>query len=290
MPAEPGVNPAGITDDGELQILRGPSAYKGGWTRFSRLLWRTSQTEFQLRYSDSVLGYAWTLLSPLLLFAVLYLAFTRVVRLGGQIENYASLLLFNIMMFQFFSEATQRSVTCLVTRESMIRKVEFPRLVVPLSVVLTTLLTLAFSIVIIIGFLVATGVSVRWTWLLVPLPIAGIIVFTTGACLLLSALYVRLRDVAQVWGALARAIFYASPILYPIEFFPDSWRGVLFVNPLAPLLAQSRVWLIDPAAPTYSETMGGSVYLLGPLAVFVAVCGIGAWLFVRRASRVAEEL
>jgi ABC-2 type transport system permease protein len=243
-----------------------------------------------LRFHDSVLGYLWPLLSPLLIFGVLYVAFTEILRFGDDIENYAVILLFNIMLFTFFSDGSTRAVNSLVIREAVLRKAEFPRAVVPLSMVLTAVLTLGFSLVVVVGFMLASGVPVYWTWLLVPLPIIGIVVFTVGCSLLLSALYVRLRDVGQIWGVVTRAGFYASPILFPVELYPTAWKWLLFINPLAPLLAQARVWMVDPDAPSYAETMGGSEYLLGPLLIGVAICVLGVWYFNRQAPVVAEEL
>jgi len=280
------VDPAAV----ELPEVRGPGAFGGSWDRFRRLLWRMALTDFTLRYHGSVLGYLWTLLNPLLLFAVLYVAFTQILGFGNRVEDYASLLLFNILLFTVFAESTSRALSSLVTRETLVRKVEFPRLVIPLSVVLVSLISFAFSLVVVIGFFLASGVPIRATWLLVPIPVLIVVIFTVGMSLLLSALYVRFRDVSSVWNAVSRASFYASPVLYPIEFFPDDWKFLLFINPLAPALAQARIWLIDPSAPSYGDVMGGDIYYLGPGLILVAICALGAWAFIRRAPRVAEEL
>ena len=118
----------------------------------------------------------------------------------------------------------------------------------------------------------------------------GVFIFTVGCCLLVSALYVRYRDIQSIWSAVARGAFYASPVLFPIEFYPQAFHFVLLINPLAPLLAEARVWLFDPNAPTYGEALGGSIYYLVPALVGLGICALGTWYFFRRAPEVAEEL
>ena len=270
--------------------MRGPSALGGGWPRFRRLVWRMSRTELATRYHNSVLGYLWTLLGPLLMFAVLYVAFTRVVRFGGGVEHYASLLLFNIMLFHLFTESTGKSIGSLVSKTNILRRAHLPRLVIPLSIALTSLFTYCFAFLLSLGFAFATGVSLRWTWLLAPFAVLGVFIFTVGCGLLVSALYVRYRDIQPIWSAVARGAFYASPILFPVELFPENFHFILFVNPLAPLFIDARVWLFDPNAPTYGEALGGSIYYLGPALIGLGICALGVWYFFRRAPEVAEEL
>ena len=153
----------------ELQRVRGPSALGGGWRRFGELLYLLSVTEFKRTYFGTVLGYLWSLLRPLLLFAVLLFVFTKIFRLGSQVPHYPVLLLFNVVLFGFFSESTQAAVTSVVSQESVVRKTQFPRLVIPLSVVLTSLFNLGMNLIVVLVFLLAFGVSPTWTWLLFPL-------------------------------------------------------------------------------------------------------------------------
>jgi len=115
-------------------------------------------------------------------------------------------------------------------------------------------------------------------------------VFTIGVSLLLSTLFVRFRDIAQIWTVLTRVMFYGSPVLFPITLFPASWKALLLLNPLAPLFTQSRVWIVDPSAPTFSEALGGAIYWIYPMLVMVAVVLLGFWFFGREAPRAAEEL
>jgi ABC-2 type transport system permease protein len=273
----------------DLRDMRGPSALShGGWRRFLRVLARMAKSDFQLRYERPALGYIWSLLSPLLLAGVLYLAFTRFVRFGGSIPNYPLLLIFNITLFYFFSQSTSRSVQSFVQKQSITRKVEFPLLAVPMSAVAAVFLTFLMELLVAFGLLLVAGIGVRWTWLLFPLIVLGFVAVTSAGAVLLSSLYVRVRDIGEIWTPLQRALFYASPVLFPIEFFPPQWHFILYINPLAPLLAQARVWVIDPSAPTYAEAMGGTVYLLIPLGVFLLTVVGAIFAFRRYAPRAAE--
>ena len=118
----------------------------------------------------------------------------------------------------------------------------------------------------------------------------ALFVFATTVSLLLSSLYVRFRDTAIIWSVVATALFYATPVLYPIERVPDAYRDLILLNPLTPLFEQARAWVIDPSAPGAVSAAGGWAHLLPPIGLFLAVCALGAWYFNREAPRIAEEL
>ncbi len=273
-----------------LREVPGPSALAGGPRRFFTLTWLLSTTEFKANYFGTALGYVWSVMRPLLLFGVLYTVFTKIFRFGDQIPHYGALLLFNIMLYQFFGEATSQSVACVVRNESIVRKTQFPRLVIPLSVVLTNFFNLCLNVVLVFVILVATGVDPKVTWLALPLIVALLVILSTGVSILLSALYVRFRDVAQIWGVMTLVIFYGSPLLYPVEKVPHSLRFLLFINPFAPLFEEARRLLVDPTAPSIVDAAGSALGIVGPAAVTVGLCALGLWLFTRDAPRIAEEL
>lgn len=279
----------------ELREIAGPTALGGGWRRFFDLLWLTAVTEFRLTYHGTILGVLWSFLRPLLLFAVLLIVFTEVFRFGDDIKNYEGMLLLNVMLFTFFADATGQAVTSVVRNENVVRKMQFPRLVIPLAVVLTTAIQLMFSLVLVFVFLIATGVDPVWTWVLTPLIIAAMIVLTTATSMLLAALYVRVRDVANIWAVISSVLFYATPILYPIEFAidnaPSGFLAVIQINPLSPILEQAREWIIDPTAPGAVEAaQGDQLLVLIPALIFVGICGLSVWVFNREAPRIAEAL
>lgn len=274
----------------QLREVSGPSSLGGGWRRMLSLLWLMSVTEFKRTYFGTVLGYVWSLIRPLMLFGVLLFVFTQIFRVGSDVPNYPVLLLLGIVLFSFFSEATSNSVTSVVSQEGVVRKTQFPRLVIPLSVVVTAAFNLALNLLVVFGFILAWGVDPTWTWLLFPLALLALFVFATGISMMLSALYVRFRDVAIIWSVLAQVLFYGTPILYPIEIVPDEFQSIILLNPLAPIFEQVRVWVIDPSAPTAVEAAGSFAALLPAIAIFVAAVALGAWAFARQAPRIAEEL
>jgi ABC-2 type transport system permease protein len=274
----------------ELRDVRGPSALGGGWQRFAELLYLISVNEFKKTYFGTALGYLWSLLRPLLLFAVLLFVFTQVFRLGSQVPHYPVLLLFNIVLFGFFQEATTQAVTSVVAQEGIVRKTQFPRLVIPIAPVMTALFNLCVNMVVVLGFMIGFGVYPHGSWLAFPVIVAGLAVLTSAVSMLLSCLYVRYRDVAIIWSVFATALFYATPILYSYELFPEKYREVLALNPLTPVFIESRKLFIDPSAPGVVQAMGGWGSLLLSLGIGAAICVVSVWYFLREAPRVAEEL
>ena len=227
---------------------------------------------------------------PLLLFGVLYFVFTEVVRFGGDIKDYPVYLLSAIMLFTFFSETTARGVTSLVERENLLRKVRFPRMVIPLSVTLNAMFNLGLNLIVVFVFVLASGIEPRWTWLeLIPL-IALLVALATGVTMLLSALYVRFRDMQPIWEVALQMLFYASPVIYVTTALPDSIERESMASPLTAVLTQMRYALIDPSAPTAADLIGGTARLLIPLGIVVVVFVLGVWVFMREAPRIAENL
>jgi len=274
----------------ELRDVRGPSALGGGWRRAADLLYLIAVTEFRRSYLGTALGYVWSLARPLLLFGVLLLVFTKAFNLGERVNEYPVLLLFNIVLFGFFQEATVMAVGSIVAQEPVVRKTQFPRVVIPLAVVLTALFNLGMNLVVAFVFILAAGVDPTWTWLLFPVVAALLAVFTTAVAMAVSALNPRFRDTGIIWSVAVTALFYATPVLYPIELVGGTLGRLLALNPLAPLFELARKWVIDPEAPGPAAAAGGAVWLLIPAALFVAVCAFGIWIFNREAPRIAEVL
>jgi ABC-2 type transport system permease protein len=193
-----------------------------------------------------------------------------------------------LVLFQYFLGIVTASLTCLVDRQSLLRKIRFPRLVIPLSVTLEGLFDLGMTLLAVFVFLVLLGVYPDWGWLEL-IPLAAILtVFATGLGLLMSVLFVRFRDMKPIWDVVGQMLFYASPILYVATQVPERYQDLYLLNPLAAVLTQMRHAVIDPAAPSAAEAMGGSLAI--PAAIVVAVAVLGAWAFVREAPRVAENL
>jgi ABC-2 type transport system permease protein len=274
-----------------LRPITGPSALAGDPRRLLNLTWTLSVLDFRLKFFGSVLGYVWQLMKPLLLFGVMLLVFTKALRLGSGVYQYPVVLLMGIVLFTFFSECTGNAVSSVVEREGLVRKIHFPRLVIPLSVVLTAYFNLALNFLAVLVFMLARGVEPRWSWLeLIPL-LLFLGVFATGLAMVLSSLFVRYRDVRPIWEVALQAIFYGSAIFYPIENIPSrKLQELIMCNPLAAVVQQTRHAVIDPGAPTAGQAIGGDARLLIPIAVVVGLAVLGFWIFNREAPRIAEAL
>ena len=271
--------------------IKGPAAFSGGFRRFLALTISLARMEFKLRFFGSVLGYLWQLMRPLLLFGVLYVVFTHFVKFNEGVPHFPAVLLTGIVIFTFFADATSGAVTSVLDRENLVRKIQFPRMVVPLAVVLTAFFNLVMNLLAVLVFVLATGVTPRLTWFLFPLLLLVVAVLATGVAMLLSALYVRFRDVRPIWEVAQQALFYASPILYAIETVPDTTiQKAIMLSPIAAVLEQARHWLIDPGAPSAAQAIGGAERLLVPAGIVVGIFLLGLWVFTREAPRIAEEL
>jgi ABC-2 type transport system permease protein len=258
--------------------------------RFWNLTWTLATTDWKLRFYGSVLGYAWTLARPFLFFGVIYLVFTEVVGLDKQVPYYGVYILFALVTFQFFGEATTGCLLSLVTREGLLRKIRFPRLVIPLAVVLTAVFNLGMTLIAVFIFAVASGVDPTWSWLELPFLLLVMAILATGVGLLVSALYVRYRDVQPIWEVLSQMLWYASPILYVSTLVPADLRAAYQVNPIASVMAQIRHSVIDPSAPSAATLIGGADRLLIPAGIVLGVFALGLWVFNREAPRIAENL
>jgi ABC-2 type transport system permease protein len=274
--------------------VTGPTALGGDPVRLWRLTRTLAVTDFRMRFFGSVLGYLWTLLRPLMLFGVLYTVFSLFLDFGGEVRFYPVGLLLGIILFTFLSEATGGAVRSLVTRQELVRKVEFPLLAVPMASVLTAVFNLALNLVPVLVFLLAAGGRPRWSWLeLLPL-LALLVLLAAGLAMLLSALFVRYRDVEPIWDVVLQVLFYATPIFYTVQAVTEKAGAAaghaLLYSPFAAILEQARHAFVDPSYLSAADAVGGVAWLLVPAGVLVGLVVLGARVFLRAAPRVAEEL
>jgi ABC-2 type transport system permease protein len=274
--------------------IKGPTALGNDPRRLLRLTWALAVTDWRLRFFGSALGYLWSLVQPLMLFGVLYLVFSELLDFSGDERFYPVALLLGIVMYSFLNEATSGAVRSLVNRENLVRKIEFPRLAVPLATVLTACFNLALNLVPVTVFLLASGGTPRWTWLEMPLLLAVLTAMAAGIAMLLSALFVRYRDIEPIWTVVLQVVFYATPIFYTVsvvlEKSNETVVRLMLCNPFAAMLQQARFAFVDSSHPSLGAAMGGVVWIVLPLLVTVAVCIGGYIVFSRAAPRVAEEL
>ncbi len=276
---------------GRTDAIAGPRALGVPFNRFAALVWTIAVSQFKLKFYGSALGYVWQLMRPLLLFGVLYLFFTQILRFD-QVEFYPVVLLQGIIIFTFLAEATTGSVTGLVDKEILVRKIQFPRLAVPFSIVLAALFNLLINYIVVFIFLMIQGGSPHWTWLYeFPILIVLLVVIVTAMSTLLSALYVRYRDIRPIWEVLLQTLYFISLVLIPIEAVSDATlRKLLLFSPFAGIVQQLRHAVISPNAPSVLDVFGNAALLTVPIAIAIALCLISFIVFDRMAPKVAEEL
>jgi ABC-2 type transport system permease protein len=258
-----------------------------------RILGVTAAADYKLKYSGSALGYLWSVMKPLLLFTVLYFVFGHIFKLTRESAYYPQSLLIGIVFFFFFADATTLAMYSLVAKESLLRKLIFPRIVIPTSAVVTAAITFLVNLVVVALFVAHAGITPRLNWLwLVPLLIE-LFAFILGVSLLLATLFVRLRDIAQLWELAVQLIFYASVIMYPIGYLPPWAQRVVFVNPLVQMLQDARSLVLYPDVPgnkiTVDQAFGDYGRLL-PLGVAAVILLAGVLLFRREEPWIAERV
>lgn len=250
-------------------------------------------TDFKLRYKGSVLGYLWTLLRPLALFAVLYVVFVNFLRFGDDIPHYPVYLLLGVVLWNYFVEVTVNGVTSIVGKGDLMRKLAFPRYVVVIAGSMSALINLAINLLVVLVFVLINGVDLTWNIIWLPLVIIELFVLSLGMSFLLSALYVRFRDINYVWEVLVQAGFYLTPILYPltmVEKFSEFASKFLLLNPMAQIIQDARYALVTPQTDTVYSVFAGSGYWLIPFAVVAVVTAASAIYFRKKSPTFAEEI
>jgi ABC-2 type transport system permease protein len=183
-------------------------------------------------------------------------------------------------------------VSSLVERENLLRKVQFPRMAVPVATVLTSTFNLMLNILVVLGLALASGVPVRLSWLELPVLLGCLALLATGLAMLLSSLYVRFRDVRPIWEVLLQVLFYGTPVIYAIEtiHLSDTFKHAVMSNPVAVVLQQARHAVIDRHAPSAVQAIGGWGHMIVPAAISIGIVALGAFVFVRWAPDLAERL
>jgi ABC-2 type transport system permease protein len=239
-----------------------------------------------------VLGYAWSLLKPLFLFAIMYVVFGVLVKLGS-IEHYAAYLLLGIVLWTFFAEATNQGMSSIIGRGDLLRKINFPKYIIVLSTTISALINLTLNLIIVAVLMVINGVEFTATAPLLFLFVAEIYVFALGLALFLSALNVKYRDTGHIWEIIMQAAFYATPIIYPLAIVVEKSElaaKVLLMNPVAQAIQDARYFLVTDKTITVSSLYGNPAYTLIPVAIVIIVFVIGALYFKKHSKRFAENI
>ena len=248
-------------------------------------------SDFKLRYQGSVLGYAWSLLRPLLLFVILYFVFVQGLRVGDDVPHFPIYLLLGIVLWSFFAEMTNISLSSIVARGDLIRKIRIPRWIIIVSASVTALINLTLNLVVVGVFLAFSHISIQAsTALLLPI-LLQLYVFALGMSLFLSAAFVKYRDVSYIWEVFLQAGFYITPVIYPLSKIKNVfYQKLLLLSPVATAVQDARHSVVTTKALTISSVYGSSTYRLIPYAVSLGALIIGVLYFRKEAKTFAENL
>lgn len=247
-------------------------------------------SDFKLRYQGSVLGYLWSLLRPLMLFGVLYIVFTKIVRIGSGVPHYSSYLLLGLVLWTFFVEATVAGMNSIVSRGDMIRKVNVPKYVIVASTTLSALVNFLLNMTVVFIFMFIGDVPFRSTILLAPIFIAELVALSLAVSFLLAALFVKFRDFGHIWEVILQILFYATPIIYPLTIVPTIIIKWVSLNPLTQIFQDVRSLMITHETLTTKEVYSSQIGRLLPMAIVIFLIILSSWYFRRSSSKFAEEL
>lgn len=250
-----------------------------------RIIGVFARTEFKLKYAGSALGYLWSLTKPLVYFAVLWIVFGRLFRTG--IPDFGVYLIVGVVLFTYLSDAVAASLPSIVARGSVLRRIAFPSIAVPLGSVASSTMTFGLNCVAVTVFVAIARLQPHLDWLLLIPLVAEYIVFVVGVCLIFSSLYVRFRDVGQIWEVLTTVILYASAIMYPITILPRWLQSVIAFNPLVQVTQNARRLLLadEPRALARIHLAHG---VAAPVGIAVALLVVGLLLHRKEAPHFAE--
>ena len=257
------------------------------------LLSELTKTDFKLRYQGSVLGYLWALLRPMMMFAILYVVFAKLLRMGGDIPHYPVYLLCGTTLWSFFTECTSQGLQAMVIRGDLIRKISFPKYIVVMSSTLTAVINMLINLVVVIVFALINGVQPSLTWLLVPLSLLELYSLSLGIAFFLGAINVKYRDVTSIWDVCIQALFYAVPIIYPVTMVANTSQimaKILLLNPIAQAIQDVRHNLITGEAITSWNYLGNPWLTIIPIAIVVIVLLVGTLYFRNKSRFFAEEI
>lgn len=246
------------------------------------------RADFKVRYQSSVLGYLWSVLRPLFLFAILYVVFTYIFKVGKGVPHYPVYLLLGIVLWTFFTESTVIGMSSVVAKGDLIRKISIPRYLTVLSSTLSALVNLCINLGVVIVFALINGVSPTWRWALLPMVLVELFIFSTSLAFFFSALFVKFRDITYIWEVGIQAAFYATPVLYPLSLIPDKFRPYIFINPVAQIIQDARYVFVSQNTITVWNT--ATLLAVVPLGIVILGILLSGAYFRQQSKWFAENI
>ncbi|MBY0163293.1 ABC transporter permease [Cytobacillus firmus] len=245
------------------------------------LLKNLTSNELKLKYKNSVLGLLWSYIYPIMMIVIYTFAFKVILRMT--IENFALFVFVGLIPWNFVQSSISQSTNSIINNQSLVKKIYFPRAIIPISIVNANFLTLLISHLILFGAMYFYDVPIKLSILI--LPILWIILYfiVTGLSLLLSSITVKYRDISHIVDVIFMAWFYLTPVIYSLSMVPDPYNSIIQLNPITNLIELFRTVLLDGEFPAVDEMLKTGLY---SILLFIA----GLFIFYKREKNFGEEL
>lgn len=259
------------------------------------LLYELVKTDFKLRYQGSFLGILWSVLKPLMLFAVMYTVFVKFLRFSDGTDTYPLVLLLGISLWSFFTEATNTGMQSIVSRGDILRKINFPKYIIILSSMMSAMISLTINLCVVFVFMLFSGVELTPNVALLPINIIQLFLLAFGTALILSTLYVRFRDIGHIWDVVTQILFYSTPIIYPLTQIADvkvmgiAAQNIIMLSPIAQIFQDTRHNLVSPKNVPTAWDVQDSLWIAAiPVVITLVIVVVGAIVFKKNSKKFAE--
>ncbi|MBP1919674.1 ABC transporter permease [Youngiibacter multivorans] len=250
-------------------------------TVYKELLFNLTSKELKLKYKNSALGFFWSFLNPLLMLTVYTFAFKFIMKV--QIENYSLVLLAGLLPWNFFNASVQGSTMSLVSNSQLIKKVYFPREIIPLSLIMSNFVNFLMTMIVLFAAMMLFGVPLGINILMLPVVLILLVMFTTGLSLMLSVLNVYYRDISHFVEILFMAWIYLTPVIYSFSMIPEKYRVFLMLNPMTLVVELIRDTTIRNVFPDLK-------FLVALLVVASITLAVGQRVFTKLERDIAERI
>lgn len=252
-------------------------------------------TDFKLRYQGSALGYAWSVLKPLFLFAIIYFVFVYGLGIGKDIEHFPVYLLLGMVLWGFFTEATANGLSSIISRGDLIRKINFPKYIIVVSATVSALINLAINLAVVLVFILFNGVDIGWRALWIFPIIFELYIFALAIAFFLSAVNVKFRDIGHLWDIFLQAAFYATPIIYPVSMLVDKHVNpvilkIIMINPVTQIIQDARYVLVTQATTVRSVDILGGWLAYMPFILIAILIFLASYYFRKNSKTFAEQI
>ncbi|WP_242258582.1 ABC transporter permease [Streptococcus thoraltensis] len=258
------------------------------------LLREMVKTDFKLRYQGSVIGHLWSILKPMMLFTIMYLVFVRFLRFDDGTPHYAVGLLLGMVTWSFFTEATSMGMMSIVSRGDLLRKLNFSKEIIVFSSVIGAAINYAINLLVVFIFALINGVQISVGFLVVLPLFIELLLISAGISLILSALFVKFRDIGPIWEVIMQAGMYATPIIYSLTFIlqrgQEKIAKIMMLNPLAQIIQDLRHFIVFSGSLRGWDLIGHKWIAIIPYVLPIVIFLIGLWVFRKNANRFAEIL